>query len=160
MVWVPMVWPSEFAAQKVRMRAGHLAHHEEDCLHAFGGERIENLGRAGRNRPIVEGQNHLVVLKGQGFGILHEPQPAVFGRIERDHAGRSKRLRPSRTGSGLACAGKSEGCERRARDRTENHERDPGGFAVGCTCWRHLNGNSGPRVNEKLTAGNSHSRHV
>ena len=107
------------------MRPGHLAHHEEGCLHALGGERIENLGRAGRDGPIVEGQHHLVVLKGQGFVIFHEPQAAVLRRIERDHAGRPKRLRLSRTSSGLACAGKKEDSERRARDDAINHEGFP-----------------------------------
>ena len=50
------------------------------------GENVQNLVAVRRQRTVVEGQHHLVVLQRQGFGVLHGADPRMFAGIDHQRA--------------------------------------------------------------------------
>ena len=49
------------AARKLRRRLDLAADGEKGGAHAFGGERLQHLRRGRGVRPVVEGQDHLMI---------------------------------------------------------------------------------------------------
>jgi hypothetical protein len=81
------------AAHGIGISLHHLADHEERGLHAFAGEQVEDAIGIGRQRAVVEGQHHLVVLERQRFIVLPAAQPRVLGRIHHQRATHAERVR-------------------------------------------------------------------
>src|SRR5260221_9590923 len=65
--------------------ARHFADQEEGRLHAFVFEDVQHPGRAGRQRTVVEGDDHFVVFEREAFVVLHGTEPRMLGGI--DHYG-------------------------------------------------------------------------
>ena len=86
------------------MGSRHFAHDKERSLDAFCGKLIQNFIGVRRNRSIVEGENHLVVLKRQGLLVLNRAEPLELGRIERDHPACAERVRVPRAFAGYCRA--------------------------------------------------------
>jgi hypothetical protein len=74
-------------AHHVRKRARLAPDHEKRRLDALGSERAEHAVGVGRQRTVVEGEHHLLVLERQALVILHRADAGVLGRIDGDHAG-------------------------------------------------------------------------
>ena len=70
----------------------HAADHEERGLHAFGGEQIEDAIGIGRQRTVVEGQHHLVVVERQRFPILPAANARVFVHVDHESAADPERV--------------------------------------------------------------------
>lgn len=81
-----MVWP---AAASLCTPSGLatrlLTDGEEDRLDAIIGEDLQHLVAVAGQRPIIEGQDHLVIPERQRLGILHGADSRMFARI--DHQG-------------------------------------------------------------------------
>jgi hypothetical protein len=58
------------ALDEVRIGAGHAADHEERRLHALLRERIKNVRGEGRQRTVVEGDDHLAIIERESFPVL------------------------------------------------------------------------------------------
>ncbi len=70
----------------------HAADHEERGLHAFGGEQIEDAIGIRRQRTIVEGQHHLVIVERQRFPILPAANARVFVHVDYESAAYPERV--------------------------------------------------------------------
>ncbi len=68
-----------------RIGARLLTDGEEDRLDAIIGEDLQHLVAVAGQRPIIEGQDHLVIPERQRLGILHGADSRMFARI--DHQG-------------------------------------------------------------------------
>src|SRR5882672_12060936 len=77
--------------------ARHFADQEEGRLHAFVFEDVQHLGRAGRQRTVVECDHHLVVFERQTLMVLHGAEPRMLGGI--DHYGPAGAQRIGITGA-------------------------------------------------------------
>ena len=75
---------------------GHLADQEIGGLHALRGQYVENGGGVGRDRAIVEGEHHLVVLERQRGPVLDGADQGKLGRIDGDGAAGADRVRIAR----------------------------------------------------------------
>src|SRR5262249_9893720 len=86
--------------------------HEERRLHAFGGERVEDAVGVGRQRAVVEGQHHLVVVERQRLAILHGADARMLVRVDGDGAAHAERA-----GRALLCARRPDGKNGRQQKR-------------------------------------------
>src|SRR6266446_1132973 len=77
--------------------ARHFADQEVGRLHAFVFEDVQHLGRAGRQRTVVEGEHDLVVFQRQALVVLHGAEPRMLGGI--DHYGPAGAQRVGITGA-------------------------------------------------------------
>ena len=69
-------------ADAFRSGLGHAADDEEGRLHALRGKNVQNLIAVARQRPVVEGQHHLVVPERQRFCILHGADAGMLPGID------------------------------------------------------------------------------
>jgi hypothetical protein len=58
---------------------------KEGRLDALRGENFQNLVAVARQRPVIEGQHHLMIFERQRFGILHGADAGMLAGI--DHQG-------------------------------------------------------------------------
>jgi hypothetical protein len=58
------------ALDELRIGAGHAADHEEGRLHALIRERIKNVRREGRQRSVVKGDDHLMIIERESLPVL------------------------------------------------------------------------------------------
>ena len=68
---------------------GLPSHQEESRLRAMGGENVQNLIAVFRQRAVIEGQHHLVVLERQRLAILHGADDGILTRIDHNRARRA-----------------------------------------------------------------------
>ena len=66
-------------------------------LDAFGREDIKNLIGVGRQRPIIEGEDYLLVSEREGLGILHRAEPHVVGGCDDKYPAGAERVGICRT---------------------------------------------------------------
>ena len=86
-------------ADAFRIRLGHAADDEEGRLDALRGENLQNLIAVARQRPVVEGQHHFVILQRQRFGSIAwcrcadapADRPPGFARCRARRDGRDNR---------------------------------------------------------------------
>src|SRR6478736_8999850 len=78
-------------ADAFRSSLGHAADGEEGCLYALRGENVQNLIAVARQRPVVEGQDYLVIVERQCFGILHGADAGMLPGIDHQSSGGAKR---------------------------------------------------------------------
>src|SRR6476659_8671717 len=74
-------------ADAFRSSLGHAADGEEGCLYALRGENVQNLIAVARQRPVVEGQDYLVIVERQCFGILHGADAGMLPGIDHQSSG-------------------------------------------------------------------------
>src|ERR1700704_3777358 len=73
-----------------------IAADEEKCrLHAFLGERVENLWGGLRGGPIVEGEHDFMIVERQASRIGFQPHLQAAGRPYLQGAGDAERFRPA-----------------------------------------------------------------
>ena len=74
------------ALDQVRVGVRHAADHEEGGLHAFAREHVEDVIGVRRQRAVVEGDDHFVVVERQRLSILEGADEPVLGRVHRNGA--------------------------------------------------------------------------
>ena len=73
-------------AHAFRIRVGLASDQEEGRLRAVGGENVEDLVAVFRQRAVIEGQHHFMILERQRLGILHGADDEMGTRIDHDGA--------------------------------------------------------------------------
>ena len=68
------------------MLSRHLADQEIGRLHAILFQRVEHVRAVGRDRTVVEGDHHLVVLERQSVLVLHGADQRQRSRIDGNNA--------------------------------------------------------------------------
>ena len=79
-------------AHAFRIGPGLRSDQEEGRLHALRGENIQHLIAVLRDRAVVEGQHHLMILQRQRLGVLHGADDGIFAWIDHDRARRAERV--------------------------------------------------------------------
>ena len=103
--------------------ARHLADQEVGDLHALRGQRIENDVAIGRQRAVVEGDHHLMVVERQRLLVLHGADAAELARVDGEDAAGAERLRMARA---LRRHGRPQSCgQQKTNPRDKTHNAPP-----------------------------------
>lgn len=86
-----------FSAYYIWELSGHAADDEKRRLDAFRGKDIKNFVGVGRQRPIIEGEDYLLVSEREGLGILHRAEPHVVGGCDDKYPAGAERVGICRT---------------------------------------------------------------
>jgi hypothetical protein len=120
-LWAPIVSP---AAYSRRTTSGNCRAMrpitKKRRLDAFRREDIKNLIGVGRQRPIIEGEDYLLVSERQRLGILHRAKPRVLAGSDDEHPARAESVEISWTA--LCVRGRGDG--ERAGNAHGRAERD------------------------------------
>src|SRR6516165_8722558 len=73
--------------------ARHLPDHEEGRLHTFRCEGLEDAVGVARQRPIVERQHDLMIIKRQRFGVLHGANTGMLIGVDHECTADPERAR-------------------------------------------------------------------
>lgn len=76
-------------------------------FHTLGGERVEDDVRVWRDRPVIEGDNHLMIFERQHLLVIQAADPIKFGWADSENAARAERVRIVR--ARLRCASEPTG---------------------------------------------------
>ena len=79
-------------AHHLRVGVRHLADDKEGRLDALRGEDIEDRFGVFRQRTVVEGQHHLMVIEWQRLRILHGADARMLGGIDHQRARGAERI--------------------------------------------------------------------
>src|SRR5262249_58853491 len=88
------------APHRIGEVARHFADDEVGRLYAFVFEYVQHLGRAGRQRTVVEGDHDLMIFQRQGLVILHGAETRVLGGIDHKCPARAERVGVARAFGG------------------------------------------------------------
>ena len=66
---------------------------EERRLHAFGGQRLQDMLGIWRERTVIESQHDFLVVKRQSFAVLQSADARMLARIDYDRAAHAKCVR-------------------------------------------------------------------
>src|ERR1700722_14469097 len=103
-----------FSAYYIWELSSHAADDEKRRLDAFRGKDIKNFVGVGRQRPIIEGEDYLLVSEREGLGILHRAEPHVVGGCDDKYQAGAELGGICRAvlcvGGGLEHAGNANGC--------------------------------------------------
>ena len=107
-------------AHAFRVRLGLFADDEEGRLDALVVEHLEDLVGIFRQRTVVEGQDHFMVLQRQRLAVLHGADARMLARIDHEGAGGAERVRMAG-----AFGRKGRRRRRRSEPRIPETEDDP-----------------------------------
>ena len=79
-------------AYAFRIGPGLLADGEEGRFHALICEDLQHLVAVAGQRPVIEGQHHLMIPERQRLGILHGADPRMLARIDHEGARGADRI--------------------------------------------------------------------
>ena len=77
--------------------ARHFADQEIGHLHTLRRKDVEDLVSMRKDRPVIKGEDHFLVIERQRVGILHLADARKLGGIDRQHAARPNCVRMSGT---------------------------------------------------------------
>jgi hypothetical protein len=80
-----MVWPWGEFPHQIGVAAGYPADEEVVRLDALLGQHLQDAIGVGRQRTVVDGQHHFLVLEWQCLRILHLADAWVVAGIDRHH---------------------------------------------------------------------------